>query len=299
MSRPLNFREIEAFRAVMLTGTTTAAAAIMHTTQPSVSRLLAQVQNATELKLFDIEKGRLRPTQEARQLLETVQRNFLGLERIEQQVALLRKSGSGVLRVGCTPSLGLSVMPRAVTRFSRQFPSVHINLQTVSMLQLREGLARGLYDVALTTTAFPRPEFSPVTLHHSQAVCILPRGHALAGQTEIHVTQLQGQALMTLNVDDEIHLQLQHAMEGHGLTIRSLLETTNSMTICAMTAEGAGIGVVNPYVAAVFKHALHILPLQPAFPVGVFLAYSSQTAPSEITEKFVAILKENFEALPG
>ncbi|REN20915.1 LysR family transcriptional regulator, partial [Mycobacterium tuberculosis] len=53
MSRPLNFRQIEAFRAVMQTGTTTAAAAMLHTTQPSVSRLLAQIQNATQLKLFD------------------------------------------------------------------------------------------------------------------------------------------------------------------------------------------------------------------------------------------------------
>jgi len=74
MSRPLNFRQIEAFRAVMQTGTTTAAAALLHTTQPSVSRLLSQIQHATGLKLFDIHKGRLRPTHEARQLFDTVQR---------------------------------------------------------------------------------------------------------------------------------------------------------------------------------------------------------------------------------
>ena len=49
MSRPLSSREIEAFRAVMQTGTTTAAARLLHTTQPSVSRLLAQMQAAAGL----------------------------------------------------------------------------------------------------------------------------------------------------------------------------------------------------------------------------------------------------------
>ena len=84
MPRPLNFREIEAFRAVMQTGTTTAAAAVLNTTQPSVSRLLSQVGMATGLKLFDHTKGRLVPTKEARELFDFVQRQFLGLDRVEQ-----------------------------------------------------------------------------------------------------------------------------------------------------------------------------------------------------------------------
>src|SRR5256885_16923168 len=85
MSRPLSSREIEAFRAVMQTGTTTAAARLLHTTQPSVSRLLAQMQAAAGLKLFDMHKGRLRPTAEAVELFATVQQHFLGRERIRSE----------------------------------------------------------------------------------------------------------------------------------------------------------------------------------------------------------------------
>ena len=44
MARQLKFRQIEAFRAVMLTGTTISAAQMLYTTHPSISRLLAQVQ---------------------------------------------------------------------------------------------------------------------------------------------------------------------------------------------------------------------------------------------------------------
>ena len=94
MSRPLNFRQIEAFHAVMLAGTTTGAAQMLRTTQPSVSRLLAQTQQATGLRLFDMERGRLRPTREAKDLFDTVQRHFVGLERIEDRVAAMRRSDS-------------------------------------------------------------------------------------------------------------------------------------------------------------------------------------------------------------
>ncbi|MFI5444001.1 LysR substrate-binding domain-containing protein [Polaromonas sp. UC242_47] len=297
MSRLLNFRQIEAFRAVMLSGTTTAAAAMLHTTQPSISRLLAQVQSATQLKLFDIQKGRLRPTQEARQLFDTVQRHFLGLERIEQDVAVMRKSGTGTLRIGCTPALGLSVMPKIVPAFSALYPDVHINLQTISAHHLREGLVHGLYDLVLTTTPIHHPEFSGSTLHRASAVCVMHPGHALAGRAAIHVRDLQDQTLLTLNADDEIHLQFQRSMEQHGVEASATVETSYSVTICTLAAEGAGIGIVNPYVASVFTHALRILPLKPRLPVEVCMAFSSQSAPSAMTEQFAALLKTYFQTL--
>ncbi|KAF1069907.1 LysR substrate-binding domain-containing protein [Variovorax sp.] len=294
MSRPLNFRQIEAFRAVMQTGTTTAAAAMLHTTQPSVSRLLAQIQNATQLKLFDIHKGRLRPTHEARQLFETVQRHFLGLDRIEQSVAVMRKSGAGSLRVGCTPALGLSVMPPVVHAFSRRYPQVHVNLQTVGSHALREGLLYGLYDVALTTSGISDPQIEAVPLHRSDAVCVLHPGHPLASRASLHVRDLEDQVLLTLNADDEIHQQFLGTLQQHRVEAAATVETTYSVTICMMAAQGTGIGIVNPYVASVFARDLKVLPLRPRCPVEASMALSPQSAPSAIAEDFVGLLKAYF-----
>src|SRR5690606_29092106 len=98
MTRPLNFRELQALRAVVLSGSTVEAAQLLHTSQPSISRLLSQAQKATGLRIFDNEKGRLRPTREGLRLFEAIQQNFLGMEKIEQIVRTLRESGDGLLR---------------------------------------------------------------------------------------------------------------------------------------------------------------------------------------------------------
>lgn len=296
MPRPLNFRQIEAFRAVMQTGTTTAAAAMLHTTQPSVSRLLGQMQAASGLKLFDMHQGRLRPTHEARQLFEVVQRHFLGLDRIEHRVAVLRKSGAGSLRVGCTPALGLSVMPPVVHAFSREHPEVHVNLQTVGAHALREGLLHGQYDLALSTLAIRHPQLDAVSLHRGQAVCVMHPDHPLADCTGLHVRDLRGQVLLSLNADDEISRQLQATLQRHGVEADATIETTYSATICMMAAQGTGIGIVNPYVASVFRRDLRVLPLQPRCPVEAVLAFPPQSAPSALTERFAALLRAEFQA---
>lgn len=290
MPRPLNFREIEAFRAVMQTGTTTAAAAVLNTTQPSVSRLLAQVGIATGLKLFDHTKGRLLPTKEAKDLFDFVQRQFLGLDRVEQHVAHLRKTGSGSLRIGCTPALGLSVVPRVIGAFCRRHPDVHVDLQTTSAHQLREGLLHGNFDTVLTTAARPHPELDATVLHQAPMVCVMPRGHALAQRPRVHVRDLKGQFLLTLNADDESQVQVQRLLQAHAVDVSTRVEASYSFTICLMAAEGAGIGIVNPYVASVFARDLHVAPLAPRCNVQVLMAFPPHVSRSRTTEEFTALM---------
>jgi DNA-binding transcriptional LysR family regulator len=297
MPRPLQFRQIEAFRAVMQSGTTTAAAGMLNTTQPSISRLLSQAAAATGLKLFEAERGRLKPTPEALDLFDVIERNFQGLDRIEQRVAVLRRSGAGMLRIGCTPALALSLMPAAVAAFSRSHPEVHVNLHTQSGHQLWDGVQHGAFDIVLSTMVAARGEAKLVTLHRGRAVCVVPARHPLAARARLHVRDLQGQVLLTLPPEDEFQAQFQQMMHAHRVEPAATLETTYSFTICRLAAEGAGIGVVNPYVASVFARDVRIVPLSPALPVEIVRAYPPQHAPSSMTESFCAAFMTELEKL--
>ncbi|MDB5900390.1 MAG: LysR family transcriptional regulator [Ramlibacter sp.] len=298
MPRPLKFRQIEAFRAVMQTGTTTAAAALLNTTQPSISRLLAQMGAATALKLFEAERGRLKPTREAKDLFDVIERNFLGLDLIEQRVATLRRTGAGMLRVGCTPALALSLMPPVVAAFCRKHPEVHVSLQTHGGHQLWEGLQHGAFDVVLSTMPAAHLQAKVATLHRARTVCVLHAGHPLAARTRLHVRDLHGQVLLTLPPDDTFQRQFQQQLLAHGVEPAATVETTYSFTICRMAAEGAGIGIVNPYVASVFARDVRVVPLTPSLAVEIVRGYPPQFAPSRTTEAFVDLFEAQLKALP-
>src|SRR5689334_5360595 len=77
-----NLRQVEAFRAVMLTGSATAGAAFMGVTQPAVSKLLRDFQHHLKLKLFERRGTGIAPTAEAVTLFGEVERSFIGIERI-------------------------------------------------------------------------------------------------------------------------------------------------------------------------------------------------------------------------
>jgi DNA-binding transcriptional LysR family regulator len=89
----VNLRQIEAFRAIILHGTMTAAADQLRTSQPSISRLIAELEPATKLKLFERRAGRITPPEEGLAFYYEVEQSFTGLEHLAQAAHDIRFFG--------------------------------------------------------------------------------------------------------------------------------------------------------------------------------------------------------------
>ena len=87
----MRFSHIEAFRAVMLSGSTTAAAKTLHTSQPNISRSIAQLEQSTGLRLFDRMPGRIVPTNDGLAFFKEVQRSFTGLLYLKDAANRIRR----------------------------------------------------------------------------------------------------------------------------------------------------------------------------------------------------------------
>lgn len=294
MPRPLTFQQIAAFRAVVLSGTTVAAARMLHTTQPTISRLIGQAQSASGLELFVNDRGRLRITREGRHLFETVQVNFQGMDRIEQTIAALRTSGAGVFRVACTPSLGQGVLPATLERFARSLPRVHFNVATLGGAQIETGLRQGLYDVALTHDPLEGDAFRNTEIHRSEAVWVGNPGHALARLGTIRVADLAGETLLSLPQGDRLEAEVRRALAARRIAPAKTIETTYSSTICSFAAQGLGTAVINPYMASVFRDRLAIRRFDPRITVTVHAVLARHSPVSELSERFLIDLSAAF-----
>ena len=300
MPRPLNFQQILAFKTVMETGTTTKAALALNTTQPSVSRRLAELRDATGLELFDLYNGRLRPTREGSQLYQAVRKHFDGLEKIESAVQILRKSGTGVLRIGSTPTLAAGLLPGFIARFMQEHPGVYVNLQTLGTPQLTEYLRQDLLDFVLTTGTIDHSDIVSSTLLRTSAVCVVPREHPLARVKAVGLDSLHQHKLILLNDTDDIVIAMRAQLRDHKYPDDIVIETNSSITICSLVAAGAGVGVVNPFVAQSFADRLEVRPLTPRIDMEVTLARSVTLAPSVLATRFTDLLQASLnERMPG
>jgi DNA-binding transcriptional LysR family regulator len=263
---------------------------MLNTTQPSISRRLTELQSFSGLQLFEMHHGRLRPTSEGKLLYKTVQKHFDGLEQIESVVSILRKSGTGTLRIGCTPTLGTGLLPAVIRTFLVRFPNTHLSVQAFSTPQLIDLLRQDLFDVILTTGKLDERDFEIETLKTLPAVCVLPLGHRLEQAPIVHVEHLSGEPLLSLGEADELTIAIRTVLQEHGRPADFAIEASSSITICALVAAGNGVGIVNPYVVSTFAGQLLIKPFVPAIDVAVRMAVPIHTAPSLLTRHFIDIL---------
>lgn len=284
----INHRQMEAFMAVMLTGSMTGAGNLLHVTQPAISRLMRDLEIATGFKLFRRAGARIRPTAEAVQLRTEVERHMSGLQRIERTVEDIRAMNSGVLRIGVMTAAGIGFLPRVIAKFMARHPDVTVQLHTDNSQAILEQVI--LRNLELGFGAFPAdtPGATVQELPDLEAVIALPADHTLARHQAIEIAALDGENFLSLGRNGLLRYRVDHAFATANIKPRQIIETPLSATICSLVAAGVGVGIIDPFTAfEVNDPKIAIRPFRPQIPYEIALAYSPVTPPSRLANEFV------------
>jgi DNA-binding transcriptional LysR family regulator len=251
----INFRQVEAFRAVMLSGSMTQAAKDLHTTQPNVSRVIAQLERRVGLRLFERISGKLVPTREGEVFFRDVERAFAGLRSLEQSAASLGRRGAGHLRICAVPSHAMVLVPQALRLFSAWYPDVTVALQVAESLAVCQATASGQADVGVASDVFNSPGIGSRIAHQGTAVCIVPAKHRLArGGGLVRPADLAGEEFLSLSPNDAMRKTIDAVFETEGVQRKLGYESPFAAAICHMVSLGLGISIANPVVAADHAH---------------------------------------------
>lgn len=245
----VTLRHIEIFHAVMTAGNVTEAAALLHTSQPTVSRELARLETLTGLQLFARSRGRLHPTVQGLRLFEEVQRSWYGLDRIVSAAESLRQFRQGELSIVCLPVFSQSFLPLLVQPFLARYPDVSLNIVPQESPLLEEWLSAQRHDLGLTETLTTPAGTEHVPLLTLNEVCVLPQGHPLAQKDLLTPQDFNGENYISLSRTDSYRQLLDALFSEHDVKRRMVMETHSAASVCAMVRAGAGISVVNPLTA--------------------------------------------------
>lgn len=245
----INFRQIEIFHAVMTTGNLTEAAAMLRTSQPTVSRELARFEKVIGLQLFTRARGRLHATTQGLRLFEEVQRSWYGLDRIVNAAESLREFRQGELSIACLPVFSQSFLPMLIQPFLARYPELSLNIVPQESPLLEEWLSAQRHDLGLTETTTTPAGTERHTLLTLNEVCVLPAGHPLAHKPCLSPQDFAGENFISLSRTDSYRQLLDALFQEQQVKRRMVIETHSAASVCAMVRAGAGVSVVNPLTA--------------------------------------------------
>ena len=244
----MNFQQLRSLREATRRGyNLTEVAAMMHTSQPGVSRQIRELEDELGVEIF-IRAGKrltgLTPPGET--LLPIVERLLLeadNLRRVGQDYA---DSAQGRLSIAATHSQARYALPHAVRDFRALFPDVTLHLHQGSPRQVADMLLSGEADIGVATEALSSHE-ALVTLScyrwtHS---IVLPHGHPLlALQAPVSLEQLAQYPIITYEQGYTGRSHIDQAFARAGLVAEIVLTAMDADVIKTYVELGLGVGIV-------------------------------------------------------
>ena len=288
----MRLRHIEVLFAIKKTGSISAAAAALSISQPAASKILQHAEQRLGFALFHRSRGRIYPTDEAERLLVDVEKVFSALERTQDTARILRERLDMRLRIVCLPSLGFSVLPRAVQMFQKRRPRTTIEIAARHTHEMMDALLAQEFDIGIS--------FGPENLEHTtigieatlvatgNLVYIDQPGSAYVDSPgPVKLSRIDQERLIGLNSSHYLGAVLNEALERQGPTRVPSIQVQTYYVARALVAAGTGCAVIDEFTANLESTDIAIRPIDPPIRFGVYAYTRGQHPPSNRSLEFL------------
>lgn len=247
----LDPRNIAVFRAILETGSATAAAQRLNMTQPAVTRAIASLESRTGLTLFERGRFGMRATAQGDLLAAEIERSYAGLSRVAAAAEAIRQGLIGSLSIGALPVLSEGFVARAVGTFAAAAKGVRVTVHHYPVDEMVRQLLSGQADVVVTAGPVAEgPGLGQTVLGRRRMMAVIPAGHPLSGRQGLDVADLDGVELVMYAAVNPYRAIISQAFAAAGVEMRHRLEVL-TLRAAVRTAVPAGlISLVDSEIAA-------------------------------------------------
>ena len=303
----MNIRQLEAFRAVMLAGSTIGASNLLQISQSVVSRSVLALEASLQMTLFDRTSGRLVPTREAQMIYAEIEKAFNQFEKVEEVAREIRNADRGSINIVSLPMLGLGFLPDAMNEFNGNHPYSKVTLKLQLSPKVQEMTASQSVDFGFAEYSYQSPSLDAPGVVSEEFCNVpyllgLPVGHPLASRLSANATDLHGERFIALTSDSTARIQIERIFSTLDISRDYSLETQIMAVAAKLISNGLCIGLVDPFTAWDFRdRGIVTLRFEPTIYLRIGLLYPAHRALTRISSEFLQSTKSQrnkiFEAI--
>src|SRR5262245_2152165 len=189
--RRLKLKDLDTLLTVIQTGSMGKAAAALNTSQPAVSKAIADLEHALGVRLLDRSRQGVEPTPYGRALVKRGVAVFDELRQGAEDIAFLADPTSGEVRLAGSEVVASAIIAPVIERLSRQYPKMSFRVLVGDLrVLLRDLDARRLDLVMSRIPDALSEEYSVEVLFDDPMVVVAGPGHPLARRRKVEIAEL-------------------------------------------------------------------------------------------------------------
>ena len=293
MVHMISSRHIEVFYHVYNEGSLTRAAKILNVSQPLISKTLAYAEHKLKLKLFVRHARRLSPTPEADLLFQHAASVNKEITKFNNIADNLVSDPLATINIGCTPSLGLGLMPQLLHQYLELTPGTKFNVVNLQSLDLEAQLKELTFDLIICFNPVDSELFTKTQLLQGSLVLIAPIKNAPEAKI-FKLSQIKNQPFIKVKnlKTGSSKRNLDYYLHREGVEVNWIAETETIQVAKAMVEQGAGYAIIDDFSAAVYGDRISVHQLKPNIRYDICMVSNKEKPLSVSAQKFIDFLSK-------
>lgn len=247
----LNLHLLRLWATVAEQGSFSRAAAVLHLSQPAVSKGVREFEAQVGTALIERGVKGVHPTEAGARLLEQAQALFAAERAAEEELDAFRGLERGTLSIGASTTIATYLLPKLVGAFHRDHPAIELRLTSANTRNIAELLVGRQLDVALVEG--PTHGFNLVSepWRQEELILIVAPGHRLLRTPARAVLRaLENEIFLIREPGSGTRDVVASALAAHGIEPRRTIEIGSTEAIKQMVAASFGVAFVSAAGAA-------------------------------------------------
>jgi len=281
----MDIRTLRYFVEVVRQQSFTRAAERLFVTQPTISKMLKNLEDELGCTLIIRDGRKLLLTDTGQVVFERGVAILAEFRQLEAELADITHLDKGTLRLGIPPMVGM-LMAGPISLFRQRYPGIELKIAEFGGLTVQQAVTNGELDLAMTALPVEEENGLATLPLFSHPLCVLvPRTDAWLACEAVTPEALAAHPLLIYNEEFSLNRQLMQLFNQHGVKPRIAVRSGQWDFLAAMVQAGVGIAILpEPVCQRLDKNSLLWLPLQSAlrwqlgmiWRDGVYLSHSAQ-----------------------
>lgn len=222
------------------------AAALLHMTQPPLTRQIQLLEHEVGVSLLERAGGSVRLTpagtiflREAEDILRRSQAATLAARRA-------MRADAGSVTVGFIPAASFTLLPQLLAAIKTQLPDVQVVLREMQTADQLEAIGGDRIDLGVVRPFAPRAFAASVPMFREPFVLAIPAGHPLATQEALPVAALEGQPFIEFcpSASRYLYEVVAGRLRTEGVAPETVQTLSHTHSILALVDAGLGVALV-------------------------------------------------------
>lgn len=245
----MDLRQLEAFAAVMASGSITGSARLLGRSQPALTRLIQDLEAEVGFELLHRRGPRITPTEKGIAFHREVEPMLAWMRQLSERAAGIAAEKPASLTIASIASFAAGMVPAALARLGEAALPDQVHVRTALAEQVVQSVTNLTAEIGVSSLPIDHPAIEIHWIGEAPCVAAVAEDDPLAALPVVPLGVLAGRRLLTMANPFRWRRRVDLALENAGITPAAVLDANTSTTAIMAARAGLGVAIVEPVIA--------------------------------------------------